>query len=158
MNITTGIKLVICFALCTGSYFLGSYSTEVEYQKILLEQANEYKIQVQEAKTLEQQWKTQAFNIENEYKEKLTNIQQSNDVTINKLRQQLKDYSSRMSKLTNSSNKSNDRTRETKLSEETERLINFSVNCSRRLDETITQLSSLQEWIKISTGSIENSK
>ena len=143
------IKTVVVLGVvgCIG-YFLGSYQTEVDYQKLLLEQANQYKTQIEEIRKLENQWKIQAQKADEDYKEKLAAIQQSNDNAVNGLRQQLDDYSRRMSQLSKAANKSNAGTREARVSKETKRLVDFSVQCASRLDETIIQLKALQEWIK----------
>lgn len=148
MNYKTGIALLVCLFTGGVGYFLGSYSTEVDYQKILLEQAAQYKKQVEEAKQLETQWKLKAQQADEEYKKKLAAVQQSNDDVVNRLRKQLEDYSSRMSELSKSTSKLDAGTRKTRVSAETKRLIDFSVRCAARLDETIVQLRSLQDWVK----------
>ena len=124
MDIKTGVVLLVAGGI---GYFLGSYSTEVDYQKILLDQAAQYKAQVEEAKQLENQWKLKAQKADEEYKKQLAAIQQSNNDVVKRLRQQLE---------------------ETRVSAETKRLIDFSVGCAARLDETIVQLRSLQDWVK----------
>lgn len=145
MDIKTGVVLLVAGGI---GYFFGSYSTEVDYQKILLDQAAQYKAQVEEAKQLETQWKLKAQQADEEYKKQLAAVQQSNDDVVNRLRQQLEDYSSRVSQLSKSTPKPNAETRKTRVSAETKRLIDFSVGCAARLDETIIQLKSLQDWVK----------
>lgn len=148
MNYKTGIALLVCLFTGGVGYFLGSYSTEVDYQKILLDQAAQYKAQVEEAKQLENQWKLKAQKADEEYKKQLAAVQQSNDDVVNRLRKQLEDYSSRVSELSKSTSKPDAGTRKTRVSAETKRLIDFSVGCAARLDETIVQLRSLQDWVK----------
>lgn len=145
MDIKTGVVLLVAGGI---GYFLGSYSTEVDYQKILLDQAAQYKAQVEEAKQLENQWKLKAQKADEEYKKQLAAVQQSNDDVVKRLRQQLEDYSSRVSELSKSTSKPDAGTRKTRVSAETKRLIDFSVGCAARLDETIVQLRLLQDWVK----------
>ena len=103
---------------------------------------------MEEAKQLENQWKLKAQKADEDYKKKLAAVQQSNDDVVNRLRKQLEDYSSRVSELSKSTSKPDAGTRKTRVSAETKRLIDFSVGCAARLDETIVQLRSLQDWIK----------
>ena len=124
MDIKTGVVLLVAGGI---GYFLGSYSTEVDYQKILLDQAAQYKAQVEEAKQLENQWKLKAQKADEEYKKQLAAVQQSNNDVVKRLRQQLEDYSSRVSELSKSTSKPNAGTRKTRVPAETKRLIDFSV-------------------------------
>lgn len=144
-NIAILMASVICFGL---GFSLGHYRTESEYQEILLQQANEYKKNVEEAKKLEQHWKNQAVVLENEYQEKITSIQHSNAELVDRLRKQLDDYSNRMSENSDSSSKSDADNGKARVSKEVNRLIEFSERCSKRADELILQVNALQDWIK----------
>ena len=128
---------VVCFGL---GFSLGHYRTESEYQEILLQQANEYKKNVEEAKKLEQHWKNQAVV--------LASIQHSNAELVDRLRKQLDDYSNRMSKNPDSTSQSDAKDRNSRISKEVNQLIKFSERCSKRADELIIQVNALQDWIK----------
>lgn len=135
-TITFAIGVILGYSL-TSSY----------YKDKMLEEAEIYKLQVEEARAKEEKWKIEANRIDEEYKQKINSIQSNNDELINRLHQQLQS-SSRVSSVCNSTLQSNDNSRGTRVPEEISRIIEFSGKCAKRCDELIIQLDSLQNWIK----------
>lgn len=148
MNWKLLLLVPVAIILFSVGYFLGSYKTESEYQQKLLEQSVQYRESVKEARKQEQKWREYSYQVENDYQKKLSDIERSNAQLVSQLRKQLREYSSRMPKNTGTTSSSHDETRESRVSEELDRLIEFSERCSKRTDELIIQLSSLQDWIK----------
>lgn len=136
MAITFAIGLILGYSLTSG-----------HYKDLMLEEAEDYKKQVEKAKAKEEKWKQEANRIDNEYKQKIVSIQSNNDELINRLRKQLQ-ASSRMPSNCNSSVQSNGDPRGARVSEEVNNIIEFSGQCAQRADELIIQLDSLQNWIK----------
>lgn len=140
------------YALLLGGliigFFLGYGYMADEHNEIMVSKEKEYLNSLEEARQLERQWQDKAQEIENEYQKELINIRQSNDIIVDRLRNQLDSYSKRLSSCTKSSNRSNGSTGTTSVSKEVKNLVNFSEQCARRADELILQVNGLQKWYK----------
>ena len=126
---------------------LGYSMTSLHYKNRLLEEAEIYKSQVEEARAKEKEWQAVAYKLDNEYNQKLSSIKSNNDALVARLRQQLND-ASRVSSACISPSKSNDTPRRAEVSREVNGIIEFANQCSKRTDALIIQLSALQDWIK----------
>lgn len=139
----TKIAMVITFVI---GLILGYSLTSNYYQHKMLGEAQIYKEQVAEARTKEREWQQKAYELDNEYKEKINSIQSNNDALVARLRQQLSD-ASRVSSNCQSSSQSNGNSKQARISEEIRNLVDFSHECARDADKLSIQLDSLQNWI-----------
>ena len=128
--------------------FVGDSVSSKHYSAILLEKEQAYEHSLQEARTKELDLQHRVDQVAKEYEEELTSIKSSNDVLITRLHNQISTLNKRLSSATQSSTSSNDPSRESRVSEDFNKLIEFSDRCSRRADELITQVVSLQKYIK----------
>lgn len=123
---------------------IASYYYDLKMDKI----TKEYVISIEQARSKEKEWMQVANEIENTYKDKLTAVNRDNTELVNGLRKQLSEYSQRVSSTSTTSSKSDDSARRTEVAERLGDLVEFSSKCSKRVDQLIIQVNSLQEFIK----------
>lgn len=141
----TIFKILCLGSILAISYFNGYNTASKEWSDLLKKERLK---QTEYVLSIERKWQERTNNVEEEYQSKLRSIQQSNDDTVNRLRQQLNSYARKLSKASKSSSESDGRTRESNISEGVADIIGFANKCSKRADELSIQLSSLQSWIK----------
>lgn len=130
---------------------LGSSFTKLYYERELTKIHNQYVKSIQEARTIEDKLREKANELEIKYQKDLETVKYSNAAVVDKLRKQLSDSSSRMPKACKPTTKSDDSSRRARVSKELTSLIEFSEQCSRRLDESLVLNRALQNWIKESS-------
>lgn len=130
---------------------LGSSFTKLSYERELTKIHNQYVKSIQEARTIEDKLREKANELEIKYQKDLEAVKYSNAAVVDKLRKQLSDSSSRVPKACKPTTKSDDSSRRARVSKELTSLIEFSEQCSRRLDESLVLNRALQNWIKESS-------
>ena len=130
---------------------LGSSFTKLSYERELTKIHNQYVNSIQEARTIEDKLREKANELEIKYQKDLEAVKYSNAAVVDKLRKQLSDSSSRVPKACKPTTKSDDSSRRARVSKELTSLIEFSEQCSRRLDESLVLNRALQNWIKESS-------
>lgn len=130
---------------------LGSSFTKLYYERELIKIHNQYVKSIQEARTIEDKLREKANELEIKYQKDLEAVKYSNAAVVDKLRKQLSDSSSRVPKTCKPTPKSDDSSRRARVSKELTNLIEFSEQCSRRLDESLVLNRALQNWIKESS-------
>lgn len=130
---------------------LGSSFTKLYYERELTKIHSQYVKSIQEARTIEDKLREKANELEIKYQKDLEAIKYSNAAVVDKLRKQLSDSSSRVPKACKPTTKSDDSSRRARVSKELTSLIEFSEQCSRRLDESLVLNRALQNWIKESS-------
>lgn len=130
---------------------LGSSFTKLYYERELIKIHNQYVKSIQEARTIEDKLREKANELEIKYQKDLEAVKSSNAAVVDKLRKQLSDSSSRVPKTCKPTPKSDDSSRRARVSKELTNLIEFSEQCSRRLDESLVLNRALQNWIKESS-------
>ena len=108
----------------------------------------EYIASIEQARTKEKEWMQIANEIESTYKEQLTSIDRDHTELVNGLRKQLSEYSQRVPSTSTTSSKSNDQAGRTNVAEKLGDLVEFSSKCSKRVDQLIVQVNSLQKFIE----------
>lgn len=144
------IKLFTGSILLTGLIggCIGYTLASAHYQNEMLKAYDSYKASVDTARTKEKEWQLLAIKKDEEYQKRISDMQSSNDELVNRLRKQLSELTFRVSTTPQSSSKSHGSPRETNLSKSVGDLVEFSNKCSKRTDELIIQLESLQQWVK----------
>lgn len=130
---------------------LGSSFTKLYYERELTKIHSQYVKSIQEARTIEDKLREKANELEIKYQKDLEAVKYSNAAVVDKLRKQLSDSSSRVPKACKPTTKSDDSSRRARVSKELTNLIEFSEQCSRRLDESLVLNKALQNWIKESS-------
>lgn len=130
---------------------LGSSFTKLYYERELTKIHSQYVKSIQEARTIEDKLREKANELEIKYQKDLEAVKYSNAAVVDKLRKQLSDSSSRVPKACKPTTKSDDSSRRARVSKELTSLIEFSEQCSRRLDESLVLNRALQNWIKESS-------
>lgn len=130
---------------------LGSSFNKLYYERELTKIHNQYVKSIQEARTIEDKLREKANELEIKYQKDLEAVKYSNAAVVDKLRKQLSDSSSRVPKACKPTTKSDDSSRRARVSKELTSLIEFSEQCSRRLDESLVLNRALQNWIKESS-------
>lgn len=130
---------------------LGSSFTKLYYERELTKIHSQYVKSIQEARTIEDKLREKANELEIKYQKDLEAVKYSNAAVVDKLRKQLSDSSSRVPKVCKPTTKSDDSSRRARVSKELTNLIEFSEQCSRRLDESLVLNRALQNWIKESS-------
>jgi hypothetical protein len=130
---------------------LGSSFTKLYYERELTKIHSQYVKSIQEARTIEDKLREKANELEIKYQKDLEAVKYSNAAVVDKLRKQLSDSSSRVPKACKPTTKSDDSSRRARVSKELTNLIEFSEQCSRRLDESLVLNRALQNWIKESS-------
>ena len=145
----------IALSMYNWGYYKGSQHGEAKtiaiYDKKLLAISQEYSKSVEQARSTELYWKSQADAIEKSYKKKLADNIHSNDAIINRLQHKLDEASKRLSSNSNTPSKLNDSSRGSKVSEGVGRIVKFADRCARRHDDLVIQVESLQQWINKET-------
>lgn len=100
------------------------------------------------ARNQEQEWKEIASKKDEEYQQKLSSMQSSNDELVDGLRKQLSELTLRVSSTSKPSSKSNGTSKESQLSARIGELVDFSNRCSKSADQVRIQLETLQSWVK----------
>ena len=144
------IKLFTGSILLTGLVggCIGYTLASAHYQSEMLKAYDSYKASVDTARTKEKEWQLLAMKKDEEYQKRISDMQSSNDELVDRLRKQLNDLTLRVSTTPQSSSKPHGSPRETNLSKSVGDLVEFSSKCSKRTDELIIQLESLQQWVK----------
>ena len=130
---------------------LGSSFMKLYYERELTKIHNQYVKSIQEARTIEDKLREKANELEIKYQKDLEAIKYSNAAVVDKLRKQLSNSSSRVPKACKPTTKSDDSSRRARVSKELTSLIEFSEQCSRRLDESLVLNRALKNWIKESS-------
>lgn len=131
--------------LILGGYIAYSH-TQISWQEKMLSIQNEYEASVKVARNKEAEWRKYAQDVEEKYKAELTSNNRDNSELVDRLRKQLANTTCRVSTVPSSTRQSASTSRESKLSGEITRLVEFSNECSKRADSLIIQLKNLQEW------------
>lgn len=142
------LELALGILGLTAGIFVGASFEKLVYEEKLTEIHNKYVESIQEARAKEEEWRVKADELEQKYQKEMEAIKYSNDAVIDKLRKQLSDSSSRVPKACKPTTKSDDSSRRARVSKELTSLIEFSEQCSRRLDESLVLNKALQDWIK----------
>ncbi len=144
------IKIITGSLLLTGLVggYIGYTLASTHYQGEMLKAYDSYKASVDTARTKEKEWQLLAMKKDEEYQKRISDMQSSNDELVDRLRKQLSELTLRVSTTSQSSSKPHGSSREANLSKSVGDLIEFSSKCSKRTDELIVQLESLQQWIK----------
>lgn len=144
------IKIITGSILLTGLVggCIGYTLASAHYQSEMLKTYDSYKASVDTARTKEKEWQLLAMKKDEEYQKRISDMQSSNDELVDRLRKQLNELTLRVSTTPQSSSKPHGSSREANLSKSVGDLVEFSSKCSKRTDELIVQLESLQQWVK----------
>lgn len=142
------LELALGILGLTAGIFVGATFEKLVYEEKLTEIHNKYVESIQEARAKEEEWRVKADELEQKYQKEMEAIKYSNAAVIDKLRKQLSSSSSRVPKACKPTTKSDDSSRRARVSKELTSLIEFSEQCSRRLDESLVLNKALQDWIR----------
>lgn len=145
------LELALGILGLAAGIFVGTSFEKLAYEEKLTEIHNKYVESIQEARAKEEEWRVKADELEQKYQKEMEAVKYSNDAVVDKLRKQLSDSSSRVPKACKPTTKSDDSSRRARVSKELTSLIEFSEQCSRRLDESLVLNRALQNWIKESS-------
>lgn len=142
------LELALGILGLTAGIFVGATFEKLVYEEKLTEIHNKYVESIQEARAKEEEWRVKADELEQKYQKEMEAIKYSNAAVIDKLRKQLSSSSSRVPKTCKPTIKPDDSSRRARVSKELTSLIEFSEQCSRRLDESLVLNKALQDWIR----------
>lgn len=145
------LELALGILGLAAGIFVGASFEKLAYEEKLTEIHNKYVESIQEARAKEEEWRVKADELEQKYQKEMEAVKYSNDAVVDKLRKQLSDSSSRVPKACKPTSKPDDPARRARVSKELTSLIEFSEQCSRRLDESLVLNRALQNWIKESS-------
>ena len=137
--------LIISIGLL-GGFILGQSLTAHHYERQIEEINAQYKASVEQARKKEDEWKKASEDLAKEYQDKLNAIDRDNSELVGRLQLKLNDYSSRMSKCSTSSGRTNGSSSRTSVAKELGDLIEFSRKCAKQADELTLKVQGFQKY------------